>query len=241
MTSRFAAVALGIGVTLGLAGIAPAQQKSGSTPAQPEEKATPGATKADATQGKSIRAKAGATESRLETATFGGGCFWCLEAVFEMVPGVKSVVSGYAGGTVPNPSYQMVCTGLTGHAEVVQIAYDPEVVSYDQLLKVFWESHDPTTLNSQGPDVGTQYRSIILYHNEAQRQAARKSWQALTAARVYPSPIVTELVPLKWFYPAERYHQDYYREHPNEQYCRMLIAPKLRMMKIKAESSPPPR
>lgn len=229
MTTRFAAVTLGIGVTLGLAGIAPAQQKSGSAPAQPEEKATPVAT------------KAGATESQLERATFGGGCFWCLEAVFEMVPGVKSVVSGYAGGTVPNPSYQMVCTGLTGHAEVVQIAYDPEVVTYDQLLKVFWESHDPTTLNSQGPDVGTQYRSIILFHNEAQRQAARKSWQALTAARVYPSPIVTELVPLKKFYPAERDHQDYYREHPNEQYCQMLIAPKLRMMKLKAESSTPPR
>jgi peptide-methionine (S)-S-oxide reductase len=157
-----------------------------------------------------------------------------------MVPGVKSVVSGYAGGTVPNPSYPMVCTGLTGHAEVVQIAYDPEVVTYDQLLKVFWESHDPTTLNSQGPDVGTQYRSIILFHNEAQRQAARKSWQALTAARVYPAPIVTELVPLKRFYPAERYHQDYYREHPNEQYCQMMIAPKLRTVKLKAESSAPP-
>src|SRR5262249_22068658 len=152
--------------------------KSGKTEGSPA--------KAEATKEKSV---ADSSESETELATFGGGCFWCLEAVFERIPGVKNVVSGYAGGNTPNPSYDMVCTGLTGHAEVVQIEYDPAKVSYDDLLKVFWKCHDPTTLNAQGPDYGTQYRSIILYHDEDQKKAAQKSYEKLTAARVYRDPI----------------------------------------------------
>jgi peptide-methionine (S)-S-oxide reductase len=166
-------------------------------------------------------------------ATFGGGCFWCLEAVFERIPGVKSVVSGYAGGAVPNPTYQQVCTGMTGHAEVVQIEYFPAVVSFDTLLDYFWECHDPTTLNRQGPDVGTQYRSIILYHDLTQKEAAEKSYEQLTKARKFRSPIVTQLVPLITFYLAEPYHQDYFRKHPRDPYCRVQIPPKLKKLKLK--------
>ena len=169
---------------------------------------------------------------KTEKATFGGGCFWCLEAVFERIPGVKGVVSGFAGGEVPNPTYQMVLTGLTGHAEVVQIEFDPDKVSYEKLLNVFWKCHDPTTLNAQGPDFGTQYRSIILFHNETQRQAAIKSHKELVASRHYRSPIVTELQPLTIFYPAEDYHQDYYRTHKEADYCQMVIAPKLRKLNL---------
>ena len=165
---------------------------------------------------------------KLETATIGGGCFWCAEAVFQRIPGVKSVVSGFAGGTTPNPSYEDVCTGTTGHAEVIQIQFDPSVVSYDKLLEVFWESHDPTTLNRQGADVGTQYRSIILYSNEAQKLAAEKSRKE--AAAHFSSPIVTEIVPLKNFYSAEKYHQNYYNLHPNQSYCQFVIGPKLRKL-----------
>jgi peptide-methionine (S)-S-oxide reductase len=162
-----------------------------------------------------------------EKATFGGGCFWCMEAVFERIPGVKAAVSGYAGGTVPHPTYQMVCTGQTGHAEVVQVEFDPKVVSYETLLDVFWHFHDPTTLNQQGPDIGTQYRSIILYQSDSQRQAAQKSMNQLRSQGV---PIVTELVPLMAFYPAEAYHQNYYDRHRSASYCRMMIAPKLRKL-----------
>jgi peptide-methionine (S)-S-oxide reductase len=169
-------------------------------------------------------------EAKLEKATFGGGCFWCLEAVFERMGGVKNVVSGYAGGTVANPNYEMVRTGLTGHAEVVQITYDPTVVSYEKLLNIFWKCHDPTTLNQQGPDFGTQYRSIILYHDKAQKEAAEKSYEELMAARAFARPIVTELVPLTIFYRAEAYHQDYYRKHPGAAYCQIYIAPKLRKL-----------
>lgn len=158
-------------------------------------------------------------------ATFGGGCFWCTEAVFETEPGVLSVTSGYAGGHTRNPDYREVCTGETGHAEVIQIEYDPAVISYERLLEIFWKAHDPTTLNRQGADVGTQYRSIILYHDEAQRAAAEKSKQAAQAA--FARPIVTEIVPLTTFYPAEEYHQDYFRKNPNAAYCRVVIAPKL--------------
>lgn len=158
-------------------------------------------------------------------ATFGGGCFWCTEAVFETEPGVLSVTSGYAGGHTRNPDYREVCTGETGHAEVIQIEYDPAVISYERLLEIFWKAHDPTTHNRQGADVGTQYRSIILYHDEAQRAAAEKSKQAAQAA--FARPIVTEIVPLTTFYPAEEYHQDYFRKNPNAAYCRVVIAPKL--------------
>jgi len=173
---------------------------------------------------------------KLETATMGGGCFWCAEAVYQRIPGVKSVVSGFAGGTTANPSYEDVCTGATGHAEVIQIQFDPSVISYDKLLEVFWEAHDPTTLNQQGADHGTQYRSIILYSNEAQKTAAEKS--KAEAARHFSSPIVTQIVPLTKFYPAEDYHQNYYNTHKNTGYCQFVIGPKLRKL-IDAGVVPP--
>jgi peptide-methionine (S)-S-oxide reductase len=160
-----------------------------------------------------------------ELATFGGGCFWCIEALIETLEGVKSATSGYAGGTVPNPNYKQVCGGETGHAEVVQVEYDPAKISYEKLLEAFWKAHDPTTPNRQGADVGTQYRSIILYHNEAQKQAAEKSKQEV--ATRFAAPIVTEIAPLTKFYPAEEYHQDYFRKNPNAGYCRVVIRPKL--------------
>jgi peptide-methionine (S)-S-oxide reductase len=177
------------------------------------------------------QARAGG-ESRMESpgkveyATFGGGCFWCLEAVFERVQGVRSVVSGYAGGHVAHPSYEQVCKGTTGHAEVVRIEFDPAVVSYDSLLEVFWDAHDPTTMNRQGPDEGTQYRSIILYHDEQQRLEAERS--KLNAAAGFAGAFVTEIVPLKDFYQGEGYHQDYFRNNPNAPYCIFVIKPKLK-------------
>lgn len=174
-----------------------------------------------------------ADRGQTESATLGGGCFWCLEAVFERVPGVRKVTSGFAGGTVANPTYEQVCEGNTGHAEVVQIDFDPKQISYEQLLDVFWTAHDPTTLNRQGPDTGTQYRSIILYASAAQRAAAEKSRAALAAAGTYQSPIVTEIVPLGKFYSAEEYHQDYYRNNPNAPYCTFVIAPKLKKLHLK--------
>lgn len=164
------------------------------------------------------------TGPRLEKATFGAGCFWHVEAEFEWLPGVKSAVSGYSGGFVPNPSYEMVHEGETGHAEVVQVEYDPAVITYEQLLGVFWRGHDPTQLNRQGPDVGTQYRSVIFYHNEAQRKAALKSYQQLVAARAYSAPIVTQLVPMKAFYRAEEYHQNYYGGKPDRPTARSTRA-----------------
>jgi peptide-methionine (S)-S-oxide reductase len=173
--------------------------------------------------------------NHLEVATLGGGCFWCTEAVFQMLPGVKSVTSGYAGGTKENPTYREVCTGATGHAEVIQIQYDPKVVSYEKLLHTFWEAHDPTTLNRQGPDSGTQYRSIILYSSEAQRVAAEKS--KAEAQKHFRQPIVTEIVPLRKFYPAEDYHQDYYREHPDQPYCRFVIQPKVEKFEKKLKAA----
>jgi peptide-methionine (S)-S-oxide reductase len=163
--------------------------------------------------------------NHLETATLGGGCFWCTEALFQMLNGVKSVTSGYAGGTKANPTYQEVCSGHTGHAEVIQVEYDPGAVSYDTILATFWEAHDPTTLNQQGADHGTQYRSIILYNSEAQKAAAEKS--KAEAQKRFSKPIVTEIVPLKAFYKAEGYHQDYYRSNPNQPYCRAVIQPKV--------------
>ncbi len=165
--------------------------------------------------------------NNLEKATFGSGCFWCSEAVFERVKGVTDVVSGYAGGDADNPTYDEVCSGSTGHAEVIQITYDPNVISYDELLKIFWETHDPTTLNRQGNDVGTQYRSIILYHNEEQKQLAEKYKEELDKSGAWDNPIVTEIKPLDKFYPAEDYHQDYYEKNPTQGYCAYVIAPKL--------------
>jgi len=163
--------------------------------------------------------------NQTEIATFGGGCFWCTEAVFQMVPGVKSVASGYAGGTKENPTYKKVCTGNTGHAEVIQVEFDPGKVSFEKLLATFWEAHDPTTLNRQGHDSGTQYRSIILYASEAQKAAAEKSKAA--AQKQFSELIVTEIVPLKKFYKAEDYHQDYYRLNGHAPYCQMVIRPKV--------------
>ena len=163
--------------------------------------------------------------NHLETATLGGGCFWCMEAVYERLPGVRSVTSGYAGGHVVNPTYRQVCGGDTGHAEVTQITFDPAKTSYAKLLEVFWQAHDPTTLNRQGNDEGTQYRSIILYHDEQQKLIAEKS--KLAAQESSFKPIVTEIVPLTKFYPAEDYHQGYFDAHGHEPYCQAVIAPKL--------------
>ncbi|HVH11117.1 MAG TPA: peptide-methionine (S)-S-oxide reductase MsrA [Gemmatimonadales bacterium] len=162
-----------------------------------------------------------------EVATLAGGCFWCLEAAFQQLKGVLAVQSGYAGGRVPNPSYEDVCTGTTGHAEVVQLTFDPTVVSFDDLLHVFFTIHDPTTLNRQGADVGTQYRSAIFYHNPEQRTTAERVIAELQADGVWSDPIVTELQPFTAFYPAEECHRDYYRRNPNQGYCRAVIAPKV--------------
>jgi len=167
--------------------------------------------------------------AKLETATFGGGCFWCAEAIFQRIPGVKSVTSGFTGGTVPNPSYEQVCTGTTGHAEVIQLTFDPAVLSYDKLLEIFWEAHDPTTLNRQGNDTGPQYRSIILYSNDAQKKAAEAS--KAKAAKKFKDPIVTEIVPLKAFYSAEDYHQNFYNQNKtNNTYCQFVITPHLQQL-----------
>jgi peptide-methionine (S)-S-oxide reductase len=171
-----------------------------------------------------------------ETATLGGGCFWCTEAVFQMLPGVKAVSSGYAGGTTENPTYKEVCTGRTGHAEVIQIEFDPRQVSYEKIVSTFWEAHDPTTLNRQGADAGTQYRSIILYNSEAQKLAAEKS--KAEAQKLFDKPIVTEIVPLKKFYKAEGYHQDYFRSNPNQPYCRAVIQPKVEKFEKKLKAEP---
>ncbi len=167
------------------------------------------------------------TNKNLETATFGSGCFWCAEAIFERVKGVKSVVSGYAGGSVENPSYKEVCNGNTGHAEVVQIKFDPNEISYDELLEIFWKTHDPTTLNKQGADVGTQYRSVIFYSNDVQKQKAEYYKKKLTNSKIWENPIVTEISPLNNFYIAEDYHQEYYENNPNQGYCAYVITPKI--------------
>ena len=164
---------------------------------------------------------------RKDVATLAGGCFWCLEAVFDDLEGVEDVVSGYAGGSVPNPTYKHVCTGETGHAEVVQVTFNPDVISYRDLLRVFFTIHDPTTLNRQGADAGTQYRSAIFTHNETQEKVAEEVIAELNDAGIWGEPIVTEVVPLEAFYPAEDYHQEYFRRNPNQGYCRVVIAPKV--------------
>jgi len=171
----------------------------------------------------------GGSMKNTETATIGGGCFWCVEAAYEGVQGIESVVSGYAGGPKQNPTYREVCDGNTGHAEVVQITYDPDVLSYAEVLNRFWLVHDPTTLNRQGSDVGTQYRSIILYESDGQRAVAERS--LAEAQKGFASKIVTEIKPLKKFYPAEDYHQDYFAKNPNAAYCTFVIKPKLEKLK----------
>lgn len=160
-------------------------------------------------------------------ATFGGGCFWCTEAIYERVNGVLSVVSGYSGGSMKNPSYKQVCSGETGHAEVVQITYDPSIVSYYELLEIFFKTHDPTTLNRQGADVGTQYRSVVFYHNEKQKEQAEEIIAALEGEKIWKSPVVTEISPLMEFYEAEDYHQEYFDNNSSQPYCSAVIQPKI--------------
>jgi peptide-methionine (S)-S-oxide reductase len=162
-----------------------------------------------------------------QTATFGAGCFWCTEAVFQRLKGVQSVVSGYSGGHVKNPTYKQVSSSRTGHAEAVQITFDPDQISYAELLEVFWKTHDPTTLNRQGPDIGTQYRSIIFYHNDEQKQLAEKCKRELDQSKAFRAPIVTQLVPFQEFFPAENYHQDYYELNSRQPYCATIIRPKV--------------
>lgn len=163
----------------------------------------------------------------MQQATFGAGCFWCVEAIFQRMKGVHRVMPGYAGGEVENPTYREVCGGKTGHAEVCRIDFDPAEVSYDELLEVFWKTHDPTTLNRQGNDVGTQYRSAVFYHDDAQREAAEKYKKELDAAGIWPNPIVTEIVPLSNYSDAEDYHANYFNDNPNQGYCRVVIQPKV--------------
>ncbi|MEZ5413891.1 MAG: peptide-methionine (S)-S-oxide reductase MsrA [Opitutaceae bacterium] len=173
------------------------------------------------------------TEAKTETLVLGGGCFWCTEASYELLPGVKSVVSGYAGGTTENPTYKEVCSETTGHAEVIRIKFDPDKITLREVLDFFWEIHDPTTLNRQGADVGTSYRSIILYASEEQRATAEASLKS--AQTVFRDPIVTEIVPLKKFWPAEDYHQDYFAKNPSQGYCQAVIAPKIRKLERKLD------
>jgi peptide-methionine (S)-S-oxide reductase len=176
-----------------------------------------------------------------EIATLGGGCFWCTEAVFTELKGVEKVEPGYAGGTVPNPTYEQVCSDRTGHAEVVQVTFNPTLISYEELLKIFFTVHDPTTLNRQGADVGTQYRSVIFYHSDEQKSIAKQVVGELTAAKLWKAPIVTQIEPFKVFYKAEPYHLDYFKNNPRQPYCQMVIAPKVRkfrehyMEKLKKE------
>ena len=176
------------------------------------------------------------TNEPVAVATLGGGCFWCTEAIYKMLPGVKSIVSGYAGGKVENPTYQQVCTGASGHAEVIQISYDPSRISYETILKTFWEVHDPTTLNQQGADIGTQYRSVIMFHDAAQKAIAEKS--KIEAQKQFTRPIVTEIVPFDKFYAAEGYHQDYYKNNPMQGYCRAVIRPKVEKFEKKMKEKP---
>ena len=168
----------------------------------------------------------------MAVATIGGGCFWCVEAVYLMIQGIEKVESGYAGGKIKNPSYKEVCSGLTGHAEVVQITYDESKISYDEILEIFWTCHDPTTLNRQGNDVGTQYRSVIYYHDDHQKEIAEKSINTV-APTMWSNPIVTELSPLAEFYPAEEYHRDYYNQNPQNGYCSVVIGPKIAKVRKK--------
>ncbi|HIE98357.1 MAG: peptide-methionine (S)-S-oxide reductase MsrA [Fuerstiella sp.] len=175
-------------------------------------------------------------DSRTDTATFAAGCFWCTEAVFVRLKGVSKVTSGYTGGRLPNPTYSQVCSGITGHAEGIQITYDPKVITYEQMLDVFFHTHDPTTLNRQGADVGTQYRSAIFYHNAKQKAVAKKAIEALNAADDFDAPIVTTLEELKKWYPAEDYHQEYFELNPRQPYCQAVVGPKVSKFKKRYEA-----
>lgn len=167
----------------------------------------------------------------MKKATFGSGCFWCVEAVFQALNGVEKVLPGYTGGKIANPTYREVCSGLTGHAEVIQIDYDETVISFKKLLEVFFKTHDPTTLNQQGADKGTQYRSAIFYHNEAQKEEAEQTIAALNASKAYDKPVVTEVTELRVFFEAEDYHKNYFKNNPEQGYCRMVVQPKVEKFK----------
>lgn len=195
------------------------------------ESSVPDRLKSSAKQPADAEKVAAESEPKLETATFGTGCFWCSEAVFQRIKGIESVVSGFSGGHVKHPSYEMVSTGLTGHAEVVQITFDPEVISYEELLEIFWKSHDPTKLNKQGIDKGPQYRSVIFYHSEEQKEQAVKSKMKAARSGGTSRKIVTEIVQFKEFYPAEDYHQNYFNNHPEIEYCQSVIVPKVNKVK----------
>ncbi len=166
-------------------------------------------------------------QNKLDTATFGNGCFWCSEAIFDRLKGVEKVTPGYSGGEEPNPSYELICTGSTRYAEVVQIVYNPDVISYNELLEVFWKTHNPTTLNQQGADVGPQYRSVVFYHDQQQKEVAEHYKKKLTEAKIWDKPIVTEITQFTNFYPAEDYHNDYYKNNPANGYCNFVITPKV--------------
>jgi peptide-methionine (S)-S-oxide reductase len=174
--------------------------------------------------------------TQTQTAILAGGCFWCLEAVYDNLVGVTDVVSGYAGGSTVNPTYQQVCTGTTNHAEVVQIQFDPTVITYKELLEVFFSIHDPTTLNRQGADIGTQYRSAIYYHSPEQKETALQTIHELTEEKIWDAPLVTEIAPLDIFYPAEEYHQEYFARNPGQGYCQMVVAPKVAKFRKKFSS-----
>lgn len=176
------------------------------------------------------------TSNKTQLATLGGGCFWCLDPIYAELQGVKDVVVGYSGGSVPDPSYEQVCTGRTGHAEVVQVMFDPDVISYREILEVFFTIHDPTTPNRQGADVGPQYRSAIFYHNEDQRRVSEEVIQELEEEDIWDKPIVTEVSSIKEFYKAEEYHQEYYEKNPNQGYCRVVISPKVSKFRQKYQS-----
>ena len=188
------------------------------------------ATEPQSTQLKTER-NAGRNMENMEQATFGAGCFWCVEAVFQQLKGVASVESAYMGGSVKNPTYDLVLTGTTGHAEVCHIIYDPSVITFDELLEVFWKTHDPTTLNRQGNDRGTQYRSVVFYHTDEQKQKAEEYKKKLNEAKAFPNPVVTEISPASTLYIAEDYHQNYFNNNPNQPYCRATIPPKLEKMR----------
>ncbi len=170
-------------------------------------------------------------QNKLETATLGSGCFWCTEAVFEQIKGVEKVTSGYSGGTTQNPTYEDVCDGATGHAEVVEIVFDNSVISFGQILEIFWYTHDPTTLNRQGADIGNQYRSVIFYHSPHQQKVAQRMKDEFNRQNIFKNPVVTEIAPFQVFYPAENYHQHYYRNNPMRPYCMVVISPKMKKLR----------
>lgn len=172
-------------------------------------------------------------QGKIEVATLGGGCFWCIEAAFDEIKGVVKVESGYSGGTTASPTYEQVCTGTTGHAEVVQVTFDPNIISFKEILEIFFTTHDPTTRNRQGADVGTQYRSVMFYHNEKQKEVAEQVIEELGAAKVWDDPIVTQVEPFEKFYNAEDYHRGYFGRHPEAGYCRVVIAPKIAKLRKK--------